>query len=181
MTKEFEDRLLAKLFGIPKCCVDYYCNPTVNIRNAPALTGGVRLCPSCAKVPVIETVKKINKNRICPQPFPDHPTESDFQDLLSNNKFSTEEIEWLKSNKKRFIDLGPESDFEKILRDYVSELGNLQENFQKLFEEEEDLDGAFLSMYKMKSRELELETIEAMYSSLRKVIVSQIKKGIISI
>lgn len=179
MDREFEDRLLAKLYGIPKCCVDYYCNNRTSIRSAPALTGGIRLCPACAKTPKLEYIRTINKERICPRPFPDTALESDLGLILNDQNFSEQEREWLGSNTERFIERHEPNDPVSILRTHIGCLERLTSIYRENTQSEPDVDNVYLSLFKMKVRELETKTIDAMYLKLKSIIQAQQKNGLI--
>lgn len=176
MDREFEDRLLAKLFGIPKCCVDYYCNNRTIIRYAPAITGGIRLCPVCAKKPASDYIKIINKKRICPNPFPDTPSESDLDLIFSDESFSTQEREWLESNTSRFVKTHNPSDPVNILRNYTHDLERLSLNYKEKTQSDPDIGNVHLSLYKMKVLKLETKTIDAMYLQLKSIIQAKTRK-----
>lgn len=104
MNRESEDRLLAKLFGISNCCVDLYCQYTLNVYKAPILDGGVRLCSSCAKIPTHILIRRINEKRICPTAYPTNPKTVDLNKILEDKRFTQEERDWLRDNQFRFLD-----------------------------------------------------------------------------
>lgn len=100
----FADQVLAKLFGFPACCVDFYCTNkgTAALRRAKGL-GGYRLCPACARKPTEQVIEAINAKRICPTPFPLPPEQSDYERIVNDPRFNAREREWLASNSQRFI------------------------------------------------------------------------------
>jgi hypothetical protein len=179
MDREFEDRLLAKLFGIPKCCVDYYCKNRATIRSAHAITGGIRLCPVCAKKPESEYIKNINKERICPRPFPDMPSESDLDMVLSDGRFTSQEREWLESNTNRFVETYNPNDPVSILRTYTHDLEKLTSSYKGKTQSDPDISNVHLSSYKMKVLDLETKTIETIFIQLRSRIQTQQKNSLI--
>lgn len=170
MDREHEDRLLAKLYGIPKCCVDFYCDNRDSIRSAPALTGGIRLCSVCAKTQESEYIRTINKERICPRPFPDTALESDLGLILNNQKFSEQEREWLGSNTERFIESYNPNDPASILRAHIDAFEKLTSSYKERTQSEPDVDNVHLSLYKMKVLELETKTVDTMYLQLKNIM-----------
>lgn len=106
MKNEFEDRLLAKLFGISSCCVDFYCHSSnTEIYKAPILSGGVRLCPACANLTNDILIRRINEKRICPTEYPTNPRLENLNDIFEDVRFTKYEVDWLMNNQHRFVAL----------------------------------------------------------------------------
>ncbi|WP_217997013.1 hypothetical protein, partial [Pseudomonas syringae group genomosp. 3] len=103
--KVFADRVLGKLFGFPKCCVDFYVGSTSDALRRTKGFPGIRLCEKCRDKELEEVVTDLNSRRICPQPFPMGPTEKDYQSLAADSRFTTDEQAWLLANKNRVVPL----------------------------------------------------------------------------
>lgn len=93
--EKFRDRALAKLYGFPACCVDFYTDPTKDLRLAGMLAGGFRPCPACKRKPEEELIRTILKQRILPTPYPVDAAPAQYQAALDDPRFTAEERECL--------------------------------------------------------------------------------------
>lgn len=176
-SKEFEDRLLAKLFGFPQCCVDFYVNtPSEELRRAPGIAhAGIRLCPACATKDLEAVVNGIAERRICPTPFPITPKESDFRAIIEDQRFTEQERAWLLANKSRVVP--SEDPFDAALMALHQGLTDLDERTAENIAAEPERANLFLAQQEIAKREMLGAVLNGIHAAMKKRVIEQIKGG----
>lgn len=178
---EFADRLLAKLFGFPQCCVDFYVNSSSeDRRRAPGIAhAGIRLCPACAAKDLEEIVNDIASKRICPQPFPITPRESDFRAIVEDQRFTEEERAWLLANKSRVVPT--EDPFDAALLALHQGLKDLEERTAENIAAEPERANLFLAQQEIGKKEMLGAVLNGIHGAMKKRVIDQIKGGHLTI
>jgi len=174
--KEYADRLLGKLFGFPQCCIDFYVStPSDILRRSRAGLPGLRFCPNCQYKDLEDVVNDLETRRICPQPFPLHPTEADFSSVVSDPRFSPEEQTWLKTNKHRYID--KPDDFHQLLLDYHHAQNQLNVNCEAGIAKEPHRTKYFLAVKELNSSKMQVLILDRLHNAMYKRVIEQVQSG----
>lgn len=178
-TKDFADRVLAKLFGFPQCCVDFYVSASPEECRQAIGVGGLRLCPACASKDLEQIVEDLAGRRICPQPFPIHPKEEEFRTIIEDQRFTEAEREWLLANKKRVV---PEADlFEELLLALHIGLTELEERTTGNIAEEPTRKNLFLAQQELAKKDLLGVVLNRLHGAMKQRVIEQIQGGYIKI
>lgn len=174
--KEYADRLLGKLFGFPQCCIDFYVNTPTDIlrRSRPGLPG-LRFCPKCQHKDLEDVVNDLETRRICPQPFPLHPTKADLPSLVSDPRFNPQEQAWLETNKHRYI-YEPDC-FEQLLLDHHDALNQINSNYESAISKEPHRAKYFLALKELEIRNKQNLTLGRIHEAMYKRVIEQIRSG----
>lgn len=178
-TDDFADRVLAKLYGFPECCVDFYVSATdEECRQAKAI-GGLRLCPACASKDLAQIVNEVSAKRICPQPFPVGPRKEDFRSIVEDQRFTEDERAWLIDNKER---VAPDPDpFKEALLSLHQALSELEVRTTTNIAEEPEHKLLFLAHHELAKRDLLSVVLDRLHGAMKRRIIEQIKSGHIQI
>lgn len=180
-SNEFADRLLAKLYGFPHCCVEFYVSSdSEERRRAPGLGGaGIRLCPACAKKDLELIVEDISSRRICPQPFPFAPREEDFRAIIEDQRFSEEERAWMLSHKARVI---PADDpLDATLMALHQGLSELEARTAANIAEEPGRRNYFIAHQELARKRLVGVVLDRIHRAMKQTVIEQIKSGLLKI
>lgn len=174
--KEYADRLLGKLFGFPQCCIDFWVNSSSKVlRRSKSKFPGLIVCPKCEHKELEEVVNDLGTRRICPQPFPLHPTEADFPSVVSDHRFSHDEQTWLQANKHRFIYKPDHSD--QLLIDYYEVRSQISANFDAAIANEPGREKYFVADMEFKIKKVQVETLDAIHKLMYERVIEQLKAG----
>ncbi|HHQ2714323.1 TPA: hypothetical protein ACSPMB_000152 [Pseudomonas aeruginosa] len=178
-TPEFADQVLAKLFGFPQCCVDFYLSASSDERRQARGIGGLRLCPSCASKDLEQIVDDVASRRICPQPFPIAPREEDFRTIIEDQRFTEAERAWLLANKKRVVpDVDP---FDATLLALHEALAELEERTAANIAEEPGRKNLFLAQQELAKNDLLGVVLNRIHAGMKQRVIEQIRGGHIKI
>ena len=173
---EFDDSVLAKLFGFPKCCVDFYITASDDVvRNAPGF-GGYRLCPQCSKKSLEDVVNDLATRRICEEPFPFAPSKESYQRLLNDPRFSESEQEWLARNPARVI-AQEKQPSEAALLVFHEAMTQLNDRFDESIKSEPARADFFRAEREISQGWLTRYVLDNIYTNVRKRILEQMADG----
>lgn len=177
--KVFADRVLGKLFGFPKCCVDFYVGSTSDALRRTKGFPGIRLCEKCRDKELEEVVTDLNSRRICPQPFPMGPTEKDYQSLAADSRFTTDEQAWLLANKNRVVP--PEDPFHQLLLDFHRSMNELNANTEASIAAEPQRENFFQAVRELNGGEMIGVVLNRIHKAMHARVVEQVKAGYLKV
>lgn len=173
--KEYADRLLGKLFGFSQCCIDFYVSTPSNALRRSKAVLGLRLCPECQRKDLEDVVNDLGTRRICPQPFPSHPSEADFASLVSDPRFNPQEQAWLETNKDRYIYQRDYSD--QLLLDHHGALNQINANCEEKISKEPHRIIYFLALKELEIRAKQRETLDILHKIMHERVIDQVRAG----
>ncbi|MFT6834279.1 MAG: hypothetical protein ACJA0H_000307 [Francisellaceae bacterium] len=175
--KVLADTTLGILYGIPQCCIDFYCHSTsYEKKTAASHFAGVITCPACSKLTQSQYVTLVNSNRVCPQTCPDSPLASDLPVIYADARFSAEQVIWLKNNSGRVTPSMGDHDFIAAYRKQYELLS--QKRMADIADSPED-EETITSIYKINLATLDNSASTFYYEEAKQNIARQLNQGVL--